>query len=160
MAIRLGERHEQRTAHSRLRDQATRVTHVGVNNLPKDAGATLTGKAASHAGGAAVLPSWIDLLNAYAPLTNRVVGTLSWPPDAAVILIVVFGMGIVARHFPRSEEDKSPAAIFSLAVFCAVCAWMLFGAYPMYLVGAVAEETTGLAGLLAVVAVVTAVTFR
>ena len=38
----------------------TRVTHVGVNNLPKDLSDTLTRKAQPHESGAAVLPHWID----------------------------------------------------------------------------------------------------
>jgi type VI secretion system VgrG family protein len=38
----------------------TRVTHVGVNNLPKDLSDTLTRKARPHESGAAVLPHWLD----------------------------------------------------------------------------------------------------
>ena len=38
----------------------TRVTHVGVNNLPKDLSDTLTRKAKPHESGAAVLPHWLD----------------------------------------------------------------------------------------------------
>ncbi len=37
----------------------TRVTHVGVNNLPKDLSDTLTRKAKPHESGAAVLPHWL-----------------------------------------------------------------------------------------------------
>ena len=38
----------------------TRVTHVGVNNLPKDLSDTLTRQADKNESGAAVLPHWID----------------------------------------------------------------------------------------------------
>ena len=38
----------------------TRVTHVGVNNLPKDFSNTLTRKANKNESGAAVLPHWVD----------------------------------------------------------------------------------------------------
>jgi type VI secretion system VgrG family protein len=38
----------------------TRVTHVGVNNLPKDLSDTLTRKADKSESGAAVLPHWVD----------------------------------------------------------------------------------------------------
>jgi uncharacterized protein involved in type VI secretion and phage assembly len=38
----------------------TRVTHVGVNNLPKDLSDTLTRKAKASESGAAVLPHWIE----------------------------------------------------------------------------------------------------
>ena len=38
----------------------TRVTHVGVNNLPKDLSDTLTRKANRSESGAAVLPHWVD----------------------------------------------------------------------------------------------------
>ena len=38
----------------------TRVTHVGVNNLPKDLSDTLTRKAKASKSGAAVLPHWLD----------------------------------------------------------------------------------------------------
>ena len=38
----------------------TRATHVGVNNLPKDPGESLTRKANKSESGAAVLPHWLD----------------------------------------------------------------------------------------------------
>ena len=38
----------------------TRVTHVGVNNLPKDLSDAFTRKARPHESGAAVLPHCID----------------------------------------------------------------------------------------------------
>ena len=38
----------------------TRVTHVGVNNLPKDLSDALTRKVKTSASGAAVLPAWVD----------------------------------------------------------------------------------------------------
>ena len=61
----------------------TRVTHVGVNNLPKDLSDTLTRKGRPHESGAAVLPHWVDdtlRARAYANSFEGLRASVPWRP--------------------------------------------------------------------------------
>ncbi len=106
----------------------------------------------------------LNLLNAYAPLSNRFfTGVLGWAPESLVAILIVFGVGAVIRQLPRSprrnpiERRLTP---FALAANLLIALGAVFGPYPLAFLLSVAEIPMGLLAIVILLALATALAYK